>query len=558
MDPPLISAPPNSVLWMKLIHSRWLLIQLKGFSIELVDQNAKTPLITCSPISGVVDGAVVEQDDNLHYVKLHVSTSSYVTYTFLLGLHCRSECGIFVAQIDFWEVISGFSGILDQMGSLSVFSRSTGNAETGFVNDVSQNGNLQLRCNVSKSSYTSASPETPGAGTSCEASVYQLKNEVIDAIIREDAVAVARTYTLDLYSTSKIIPLLPSQPNRPTMLDTPPCQSLVYPGLRWPLHLASILREPRPRLFTSPDAIVVMSTDVGGCYGVAATPSRSSETPSSSSSSIPLFIGEKLIDMADPGLQSFCVVWARRDNGPTKKDPHLATKSGSDLARWAIPGRLSDFPLHLDFDEKTGICAAAMASGRIWVMDSTTFSNYGKPGHPLPRGLAFESPETAKELPDPSPEPFRWPLTTPLPAPFGIKLPTDKPKEVAPEVAHIPIRRYCPESNGTSSTACQSEKESWAKTVLFTTNEAHPFSFSRGYEEVIEVKAVPGALKTNIVSGSYRDCGASSQAWMSIEQLCEHSPLREWPIDYGKLDQFLAWRDHYFKNFGRPGEKLLP
>ncbi|KIO16469.1 hypothetical protein M407DRAFT_33888 [Tulasnella calospora MUT 4182] len=191
----------------------------------------------------------------------------------------------------------------------------------------------------------------------------------------------------------------------------------------------------------------------------------------------------------------------------------------------------------------------------------------------------------------------------PPPAPFGIKPPVGKPRDVAPgwsdevdkhfpyknhvecygrwlmqKVTHIPIRHYYKESNSTSASTCQSEQDAWAKTVLFTTNQVHPFSFSRGYEEVIEVKAVPGAWKEehsfwflSVTEEREWDLYTlKTRATLAgivehllkpgchIEQLCDHRPLREWPIDYGRLDQFLACRDHYFENFGRLGEKLLP
>lgn len=43
------------------------------------------------------------------------------------------------------------------------------------------------------------------------------------------------------------------------------------------------------------------------------------------------------------------------------------------MASWMIPGALGDIPVALDFDEATGRCVAAMASGRVWVKETTNF-----------------------------------------------------------------------------------------------------------------------------------------------------------------------------------------
>ncbi|KAG8972603.1 hypothetical protein FRC05_009713 [Tulasnella sp. 425] len=449
--------------------------------------------------------------------------------------------------------------------------------------------------------------------------VTRINHEVLDMCIREDVVAVARNNTLDLYSTSEIISLLPGQSKVPTIPDIPPFQALVYPSLGCTLYRASILREPNHLLSTSPDAIILVSAELDGCYGVVATPFRHRDTSPSSPSAGTVFRGEPLMNMAQPQPYTFDVVWgpsgqrfaalsatfltvAFTVKGPIGSDPYL-TGPTNTLAIWTIPGRLCDIPLLVDFDEKTGICAAAMASGRVWVMDSTTWSSYDKTGDPLPKGLASESPETTKNLPDPNPEPFRWPRTIPLPAPFGTQPSSDKPREIAPgwsdevdkffpyknqveyygstpwfiqEVAHIPIRRSYQISEGVGSKSDPAHQEAWAKTVLFTIDAAHPFSFSRGCHEVIEVHPLPGASNAERgfwlfaveVDGEinlyklkpFQNVEAIVEHLRKpgsyIEQICEHRPPREWCLDQERLDQFLAWRYRYFRNFGRPGEKL--
>ncbi|KIO23864.1 hypothetical protein M407DRAFT_26729 [Tulasnella calospora MUT 4182] len=491
MPPPTISAPPNSVLWMKLIQSRWLLIQVKGFSIELwdvADHSVGKPLIACPAITGKSLSPHLPPSTNI----LTTFVSSYISYTFLLSLHIHCDCDTFVPQIVFWEGISGFSGLLDQRQSLYAFSRSVGRAVTGFVKDVNRNCAVQLRWGMVEFNNISDLSSESSLDSITDDSAFQL-NEAHDILVREDVVAVARTYTLDLYSMPKITSILQGQSNQPTISEMVPYQSLVYPDIAYPIHQLSILRESNPLLTTTPDAIVLVSASIDGCYGVVATPSRSEDTPPSSSPFETRFVGESLMNMGDPSRNMFHAVWgpsgqrlATLSNtflsvsftvkGP-KRHGLYGTTPRNNIAVWVIPGRLADMPLLLDFDEKTGVCAAAMASGRIWVMDATTYPDYGGPGYQLPKGFASETPETAKDLPDPNPEPFRWPLTMP-PAPFGPNPSSDKPHEPAPgwsdevdkyfpyknqveyygsipwfiqEVAHIPIRRDYQGSDGVSA-----------------------------------------------------------------------------------------------------------
>ncbi|KAG8896786.1 hypothetical protein FRC00_005266, partial [Tulasnella sp. 408] len=170
----------------------------------------------------------------------------------------------------------------------------------------------------------------------------------------------------------------------------------------------------------------------------------------------------------------------------------------------------------------------------------------------------------------------------PLPAPFGINPPSDKPQEPAPgwsnevdkyfpyknqveyygstpwfiqEVAHIPIRRGYQGSDGIASTSHSSEREGWARTVLFSTDELNPFSFSRGYYEVIEIKSLSEALdgehrfwllevnserewclyKLEVLKDVEAIVKHLQRPASHIEQLCDQKPLQPWPLDYEEL-----------------------
>ncbi|KIO33398.1 hypothetical protein M407DRAFT_17667 [Tulasnella calospora MUT 4182] len=405
MPPPTISASPNSVLWMKLLHSRWLLVQMEGFSIELwdvVDHSAEDPLIACPAICGAAGFSLPICLWEILNALIRFD-SSCITYTFLLSLHIHCDCATFVPHIVSWEAISGFSGILDQRGSLDAFSRSIGHVATGFIKDLERNCAVQLRQGIVGCNNISDSSSESSLDSITDDSAFQL-NEAGDILVREDVVAVSRTYTQDLYSTSKITSILQGQSNQPTISEMLPYQSLAYPGITCPLYQSSILREPNPLLTTSPDAIVLISASFSGCYGVVATLSPSGDTPTSSSSSETPFVGEPLMNMADLNQNLFHVVWGLSGQRfATVSDTFLSvsftvkglstdvTTTSTNIAIWVIPGRLSDTPLSLDFDEKTGLCVAAMASGRIWVMDPTTYPDYGERGYSLPEGLASET-----------------------------------------------------------------------------------------------------------------------------------------------------------------------
>lgn len=83
LDEPSIKKPPNTVSWIKLIRSRWILIQLRTGAVELweIDENTAPTLINiCHGIDGTIDGSVVEDDTHNNLVRVYVSTR----YAFVL------------------------------------------------------------------------------------------------------------------------------------------------------------------------------------------------------------------------------------------------------------------------------------------------------------------------------------------------------------------------------------------------------------------------------------------------------------------------------------------
>lgn len=83
---PTIKKPPNTVFWIRLIRSRWLLVQLSTGVVELwnIDNaNISMPIDSCHNIDGTIDNSVVEDDPRHRIVSLYLSTRYAVKSTSL-------------------------------------------------------------------------------------------------------------------------------------------------------------------------------------------------------------------------------------------------------------------------------------------------------------------------------------------------------------------------------------------------------------------------------------------------------------------------------------------
>ncbi|KAG8892827.1 hypothetical protein FRC01_013931, partial [Tulasnella sp. 417] len=71
---PTIRAPPNSVIWIKLVRSRFLLIQSSERVLDLWDLETTVKCVGSCSVDGIVDGAVVEDEGDPHSTGIFVST----------------------------------------------------------------------------------------------------------------------------------------------------------------------------------------------------------------------------------------------------------------------------------------------------------------------------------------------------------------------------------------------------------------------------------------------------------------------------------------------------
>lgn len=170
MGEPSIKKPPNTVSWIKLIRSRWILIQLRTGAVELweIDENNAPTLINkCHGIDGTIDGSVVEDDPCNNLVRVYVSTRyalctsslgkldlerrafrSWIVYHFMLDLPHRGVTRQASPHIIPSDRFRGFAGLRDVRGTLFAFSRTVGSENAGFVGDSNTAATVYLEPNA--------------------------------------------------------------------------------------------------------------------------------------------------------------------------------------------------------------------------------------------------------------------------------------------------------------------------------------------------------------------------------------------------------------------------
>ncbi|KAG8926438.1 hypothetical protein FRC00_002903 [Tulasnella sp. 408] len=412
----------------------------------------------------------------------------------------------------------------------------------------------------------------------------QRHNGVIDIQIVNNNIVVAQNCNFNLYNMSEVAQTLLGGGDSAGISAIKAYRCIDYPNLESPVYQGSLLRQLNPRLEIDPGAFALFSMTHRDFYGIISQFGWSSEAASAGTPSEV----RCLRDLAQvPGNPFHIVLGPSGRRVAVLSDTHLSIyftskpdtekASGSrDLggltACWMIPGDLADIPVTLEFDETTGRCVAAMASGRVWVKEAANFLSETRISSRGTKKIDFDVTEI------PNPDPARLPVVLPFP---GVQSSPDPPKQVAPrwsnevdkyfpyqnrsdcygstpwlvhEVLHIPVVRP-----GHQST---SDGKYGARTVLFTVDQARN---ELCYDEVIEVRPLPGSDEGNrfwLLIMCYGDWEfyklkpvGSLDDIVAHLQHCGIGALQEhdgpWPADDGKLDQLSRWMDRYNREFGK-------
>ncbi|KAG8913058.1 hypothetical protein FRC00_003149, partial [Tulasnella sp. 408] len=432
LDKPTINKNPNAVFWMRLIRSRWLLIQLRTGVLELWDlneNNLSTPLDSCHSIDGTIDDSVIKEDPCHNVMLLYFSTRSWIAYQLVFDLPHLGEARQANPKIAPSICFRGFAGLSDVKGALFVFSRTIGKENAGFIGDSSTAAAVYLQPNTNV--HINMSPLT------AQYDLCRIKHEVLDIKVHEEVVIVARNCNFDIYSLDHINSLLRDRNADTTHPFCHPIQSLVYPQLDESIYRASLICAPSSSLGVERGAVVLLSVESSGCYG-AVLHQRNDVHPTSSHIEFQI---KPMDGIAEPNSLVFNLAMGLTGRRfatlsdrfltlyPTCPPGYAQAQEGISeaFASWLIPGRLGDTPGLLEFDETTGVCVVAMASGRIWVVDATGFTL--EDSGLLPQNFAKDDNDATFI---PNPDPARWPLTLPMPAPFGIEHSDKSPREIAP------------------------------------------------------------------------------------------------------------------------------
>lgn len=252
-----ILRPENSVTWLSICLSRWLVVQLNGRVLEFWD--LENTLDTCPRVSfdgvdGIINGERIIHDSPKNCT-LVISTRSDVAYALELQL---SELGIpasspHVRLVRSW---TGYSELLDATHTLWAFAR-TCTKQTATI----------LHCLSGRSMKL--------VGTEDD----ELRNLPGAIQIGHQDIAVARSHSLDIYSMDSVMSVLSTGMSAATTGAVRPFQSLAYPsawtgsGLTFIPNRPPWLRSKAPR---EGDIYLTLTEDDVG-YSVALVAHKETE-----------------------------------------------------------------------------------------------------------------------------------------------------------------------------------------------------------------------------------------------------------------------------------------
>ncbi|KAG8945521.1 hypothetical protein FRC04_000724 [Tulasnella sp. 424] len=232
--------------------------------------------------------------------------------------------------------------------------------------------------------------------------------KTLDICIQGDVIFVARNRNLELYSTSDVEEAL--SPQNLATRSVSPFQSLTYPGVSPLLHNPKFYINPPSFLEASSRSVVLMrfidnfweALILQPQQQPASDPQRKYEAVNAHSlaSSMGPIYG---VSFGEDGYRSAILGCDRLAIHYAKREEDLSTAGAHTLVSWKFPDMEFDLPRPgcVAFDEATGICAAGMGSGRIWIGDAVLRWEMKK----------VDAPSIPHQLPHPDP---RWPQLPPF------------------------------------------------------------------------------------------------------------------------------------------------
>ncbi|KAG8968227.1 hypothetical protein FRC05_001608 [Tulasnella sp. 425] len=410
-----ILRPENSVTWLSICLSRWLVVQLNGQVLEFWDlentlETCPSPRASFDGVDGIINGGRIFHDSPENCT-LVISTRSDLAYALELRL---SGPGIPAssAHVRLVRSWTGYSELLDATSDLWAFAR-TCTKQTATI----------LHCLSGRSVNLVGTEDDELVGLfritlfgHIAKKLLRKQRNLPGAIqIGHQDIAVARSHSLDIYSMESVMSVLNNGVSAATTGAVRPFQSLAYPsawtgsGLTFVPNRPPWLRSKAPR---EDDIYLTLTEDEIG-YSVALVAHKETERGAGE----PSYGFERpyyLFGPEDPWIAALS--WgdsARRAVSvigeatyvllcgisiPSNGDPLDDQWDNMDriVARWRIPHGEKDFTRFLAFDEPTGRSVVAMASGHIWIADPTI--------HPVGSVAPFNPASLI--YPDPA-----WPLT---------------------------------------------------------------------------------------------------------------------------------------------------
>ncbi|KIO27698.1 hypothetical protein M407DRAFT_23012 [Tulasnella calospora MUT 4182] len=425
-----ILRPENSVTWLSICLSRWLVVQLSGRVLELWDleDDLQTRPQACfDGIDGIINGESIVHDGPENCT-LVISTRSDLAYAFELQL---SRPGMLTSNphVRLTRSWTGYSKLLDATHSLWAFARTCTNQAATI-----------LHCPSGRSVRL--------LGTEDD----ELHNLPGAIQIRHRDIAVARGHSLDIYNLDSVMSALSPETEATTVGTIKPFQTLAYPHAWTGSGLTFIPNRPpwlRPE--SSREGNIHLSLtedDIGYSVGLVAHKEEAMGTGGISYKfeqpyylfgpqnhwTVAVCLGKSarraVSVSATPERAFLCGISIPSDGDPLEDyTPYM----DRIVTRWRIPHGEKDFTRYLGFDEPSGISAIAMASGHLWIMD------------PNASPLESVDPFSPVDLIRPDPA---WPSSHPTPWLRGVtkSLIQDEDMEDSPRWTSS-VEKFFPDKN---------------------------------------------------------------------------------------------------------------